>query len=100
MHAPTNIQIIGREVAIAWSDGSETYHPFEKLRAASPSASNMGEKDIFGQQYGGAGPKHFPGVRVLAWQQVGNYAVCFHFSDGHSSGLYTYEYLRSLGAQQ
>jgi DUF971 family protein len=97
MITPTNIQIVGEEVAIAWSDDRETYVPFEKLRAASPSASNMGEKDIFGNQYGGVGPKSFPGIKVLAWQLVGNYAVCFHFSDGHSSGLYTYEYLRTLG---
>ena len=97
MISPTNIQIIGEEIAVAWSDGLETYVPFEKLRAASPSASNMGEKDIFGHQYGGGGTKSFPGIKVLAWQLVGNYAVCFHFSDGHSSGLYTYEYLRTLG---
>ena len=30
------------------------------------------------------------------WAQVGNYAIQFNFSDGHKSGLYTYEYLRDL----
>jgi DUF971 family protein len=96
MHAPTNIQIIGREVAIAWSDGVETYHEFEKLRAASPSAANLGERDILGNQYGGNGPKSFPGVEVLGWEIVGNYALRFMFSDGHGSGLYSYDYLRKL----
>ena len=43
MHAPTNIQLIGTEVAIVWDDGAESYLACEKLRAASPSASNMGE---------------------------------------------------------
>ena len=96
MHAPLNIQIIGQEVAIAWDDGRETYFTFEQLRAASPSASNMGERDILGNRYGGDGPKRFPGVQVLGWEQVGNYAVRFDFSDGHRTGLYSYDYLRSL----
>lgn len=97
MHAPQNIQIIGREVAIAWADGVETYYHFEALRAASPSAANLGERDILGNQYGGNGPKSFPGVEVLGWEIVGNYALRFIFSDGHGTGLYSYDYLRKLG---
>ena len=96
MHAPTNIQIIGREVAIAWNDGVETYYGFEALRAASPSAANLGERDILGNQYGGNGPKSFPGVEVLGWEIVGNYALRFMFSDGHGTGLYSYDYLRKI----
>jgi DUF971 family protein len=96
MHAPVDIQIIGGEVAIAWDDGTESFLPFEKLRAASPSASNRGEQDIFGNQYGGDGPKKFPGVQVIGWERVGNYAIRFDFSDGHNTGLYSYDYLRAL----
>jgi DUF971 family protein len=98
MHAPVNIQLIGPEVAIVWADGAESYVTCEKLRAASPSASNQGERDIFGHQYGGDGPKQFPGVTVTGWQQVGNYAIRFDFSDGHNTGLYSYDYLRKLAA--
>ena len=98
MHAPTNIQIIGREVAIAWADGAESFIEFERLRAASPSAANKGERDILGNQYGGDGPKKFPGVEVVGWAVVGNYAIRFDFSDGHNTGLYSYEYLRKLAA--
>lgn len=98
MPTPVNIQLIGPEVAIAWSDGTETYHPMERLRAASPSAETQGERDILGRQYGGDGPKTFPGVTVLGWQQVGNYAICFSFSDGHRTGLYSFDYLRKLAA--
>jgi DUF971 family protein len=97
MPTPANIQIVGEEIAIAWSDGSESYLPFEKLRAASPSASNQGERDIFGRKYGGDGPRTFTGVSVLGWAQVGNYAIRFDFSDGHHTGLYTYDMLRRLG---
>ena len=98
MHQPLNIQLIGQEVAIVWDDGMETYFSFEKLRAASPSASNLGERDILGNQYGGDGPKRFPGVTVLGWERVGNYAIRFDFSDGHRTGLYSFDYLRTLAA--
>lgn len=96
MHAPTNVQIIGHEVAIVWEDGVESYFEFEKLRAASPSAANQGERDILGNQYGGGGSKKFPGIQVIGWERVGNYALRFDFSDGHNSGLYSFDYLRQL----
>ncbi len=99
MKAPTNIQLIGNEVAIIWSDGVETYFDCEKLRAASPSAEAKGEKDIFGKTHGGSDQKAFPGVRVLNWEKIGNYALRFDFSDGHRTGLYSYDYLRELAAR-
>lgn len=99
MNAPTKIELIGDEVAIVWDDGGESYFHTEKLRAASPSASNQGERDILGNQYGGDGPKQFPGVQVLGWERVGNYAIRFEFSDGHRTGLYSYDYLRALAAK-
>lgn len=99
MHTPTNVQVIGNEVAILWEDGVESYFDFEKLRAASPSAANMGERDILGNQYGGDGPKKFSGVQVVGWERVGNYALRFDFSDGHNTGLYSFDYLRELGSK-
>ena len=98
MHAPVNIQLIGSEVAIVWDDGVESYFTGEALRAASPSAETQGERDIFGQKYGGDGPRNFAGVSVLGWTQIGNYAIQFSFSDGHRTGLYSYDYLRKLAA--
>jgi DUF971 family protein len=97
MHTPAKVELIGQEVAIVWDDGRESYYPFEKLRAASPSAANLGERDILGNQYGGDGPKQFPGVTVVTWERVGNYAIRFDFSDGHRTGLYSFDYLRQLG---
>ena len=97
MNTPANVQVIGNEVAILWDDGVESYFNFEKLRAASPSAANQGERDILGNQYGGDGPKLFTGVQVVGWEKVGNYALRFDFSDGHNSGLYSFDYLRELG---
>ena len=99
MNLPTDIQIIGTEVAVIWNDGRESYYPFAKLRAASPSAETQGERDILGQKHGGHGPKNFDDVVVTGWEQIGNYALRFDFSDGHRTGLYSYEYLRKLAAE-
>ena len=96
MIQPTRIDTIADEVAIAWSDGQETYFKMETLRAASPSAENMGERDLLGKKFGGDGPKEFPGVTVSGWRLIGGYAIQFEFSDGHNTGLYSYEYLRKL----
>jgi DUF971 family protein len=96
MHLPIDVQLVGDEVAIRWSDGAESYFPTEMLRAASPSAETQGERDVLGNQYGGAGPKKFPGVRVSGWEQVGNYALRFDFSDGHRTGLYSFDYVRNV----
>jgi len=93
---PADVQLIGDEVAIRWSDGAETYVTAERLRAASPSAETQGERDVFGTRYGGGCDKNFGGVKVLGWEKVGNYALRFDFSDGHRTGLYSYDYLRKL----
>jgi DUF971 family protein len=94
---PADLQLIGDFVAIRWSDGIEDFLPMERLRAWSPSADNMGEKDLLGRQYGGDGPKEFPGVRVVSWQPVGGYAIVFAFSDGHRTGIFSFAYLREIG---
>jgi DUF971 family protein len=97
MHVPANVQLIGDEFAIAWDDGKESYFPAALLRAASPSAETQGERDILGNQYGGHPPRGFPGVQIVSWEPVGNYALRFDFSDGHRTGIYSFEYLRTLG---
>lgn len=96
---PLDVQLIGSEVAIRWSDGVESFITAAKLRANSPSAEVKGEQDIFGNQYGGEAPRSHEGIEVKDWEQVGNYAVRFDFSDGHRTGLYSYALLRELGSQ-
>jgi len=99
MIAPQDIQMIGSEIAVRWNDGKESYITFASLRAASPSAEVRGEQDIFGNKYGGEVPKNYVGVEVTGWEQIGNYAIRFEFSDGHRTGLYSYDLLRQLGEQ-
>lgn len=95
---PLDVQLIGSEVAIRWSDGGESFITFATLRANSPSAEVRGEQDIFGTKYGGEAPRSHVGVEVLGWERVGNYALRFDFSDGHRTGLFTYALLQRLGA--
>jgi DUF971 family protein len=97
MTRPSNIAAIGNEIAIVWEDGTETYISMDKLRAASPSAENTGERDLLGKVYGGTNQTDFSGVTVRTWRMMGGYAVQFDFSDGHCTGIYPYDYLRSLG---
>ncbi len=94
---PVDVQLIGSEIAIRWSDGRESFITFSVLRAASPSAEVRGERDIFGRQYGGDAAAAPTGVSVTGWEPIGNYALRFDFSDGHRTGLYSYELLRRLG---
>lgn len=96
MKTPQTVQLIGQEVAIVWNDGTEAYFTGPQLRAASPSAETKGEKDIFGNQYGGGEKKDFSQVQVLGFERVGNYALRFDFSDGHRTGLFGFELLQAL----
>jgi DUF971 family protein len=96
---PSDIQIIGEELAVKWDDGSETFVSLEKLRRHCPCAGCMGERDIMGNLYKGPdkpyGPKAFQFVRI---QNVGGYALQPVWGDGHATGLYSYDYLKRVAA--
>ena len=96
---PADLQLIGDFVALRWDNDHEDVFPMEFLRANSPSAERAGEPDLFGNIRGGDPRTEFPGVRVVDWEWVGRYAIRFQFSDGHGSGLYTFDLLRRLGEQ-
>jgi DUF971 family protein len=98
--SPTDIQAVERTFAIRWSDGREDYFDMELLRAISPSAENLGEADFFGNIRGGDPRVDYPGVRIVHWEKVGNYALRLFFNDGHSSGFYTFRYLRLIADKE
>jgi DUF971 family protein len=96
---PKAIQQIGNELAIAWSDGRETFVPLETLRRACPCASCGGEPDVLG-------PAIRPEVRyapgsfdLVGWEIVGGYGWQPRWGDGHRTGIYTFSYLQRLGAE-
>ena len=99
MLTPERIDSIGNEIAICWTDGTENFYPMERLRAWSPSAETAGERDLLGRRMGGDDRTEFPGVRVTGWQPVGGYAFAFRFSDGHQTGIYSYEYLKAIARE-
>lgn len=84
-----------RVLDIAFDDGSAFSLPFEYLRVYSPSAEVRGHGA--GQEVLQLGKRD---VGITALEPVGNYAVQPSFTDGHNTGLYTWEYLHKLGSEQ
>ncbi|MCL2657915.1 MAG: DUF971 domain-containing protein [Betaproteobacteria bacterium] len=94
---PTDIRLHqrSRQLEIAFSDGSHFMLPCEFLRVYSPSAEVRGHG--VGQEILQTGKRE---VAITALEPVGNYALKLVFSDGHDSGLYSWDYLYLLGEQQ
>ena len=94
---PVDIQPIGSELAIKWDDGSEDFIPLERLRRTCPCAGCQGEVDIMGQLHKNPDkplpPTAFNLVRI---ERVGGYAIQPVWADGHSSGLYSFDYLKRV----
>ena len=80
---------------VAFDDGTTFSLSFEFLRVHSPSAEVRGHGA--GQEVLQTGKRD---VEIKALQPVGNYAIQPYFSDGHDTGLYSWDYLYHLGANQ
>jgi DUF971 family protein len=80
---------------VGFDDGTLFRIPFELMRVYSPSAEVQGHGP--GQEVLQTGKRH---VGIEALEAVGNYAVQPTFSDGHSSGIFSWEYLHHLGTEQ
>jgi DUF971 family protein len=95
---PTDIQQIGEELAVRWDDGSETFVSLEALRRHCPCAGCKGEVDIMGNVYKNPprplAANAFKLVRIMT---VGGYAVQPVWADGHTTGIYSFEYLKRVG---
>ncbi len=102
---PTAIKIhvkTGAGVDIAWADGHESHFDYPYLRDNCPCATcndERGKKEAFA----GAAlapsavlPMFKPKPRAQSATQVGNYAIQINFNDGHSTGIFSYDYLRSM----
>ncbi len=89
------VQQRARTLEIAFEDGREATLSHEFLRVYSPSAEVRGHGP--GQEVLQVGKRD---VVLLDVEQVGNYAVKLIFSDGHESGLYSWDYLYDLASQQ
>jgi len=94
---PQDITVHGqsRVLEVGFSDGARFRIPFELMRVYSPSAEVQGHGP--GQETLQTGKRE---VELEALDPVGNYAVQPRFSDGHDTGIYTWDYLYFLGSQQ
>ena len=94
---PTALTVHGasRVLEVRYADGAEFRLPFELLRVYSPSAEVQGHGP--GQEVLQTGKRE---VTIVAVEPVGNYAIKPIFSDGHESGLYSWQYLYELGTRQ
>jgi len=94
---PRSVALGARDVSILWSDGHASVFANQNLRESWPCALCQGE----GNPVTGGGRLPMvqnvpPDVKATKFQMVGLYAVAFAWSDGHSHGIYPYDYLLSL----
>lgn len=94
---PTEITLHkqSRVLEVAFDDGKRFQLTCEYLRVFSPSAEVRGHGP--GQEVLQVGKKD---VEITAIEPVGHYAVSLVFSDGHDSGIYSWDYLYDLGMEQ
>jgi DUF971 family protein len=102
---PTSVKIhvsSGTGVDITWSDGHQSHFDFAYLRDHCPCATCNEERDKKEQLTSASGsqfaaiPMFKPKAKAQSASQVGNYAIQVSFSDGHSTGIYSYDHLRSI----
>ena len=94
---PTDIKVhqMSRRLEVAFSDGARFEYPFEFLRVMSPSAEVRGHGP--GQETLQTGKRD---VDLSSVEPVGNYALQPTFSDGHATGIYSWDYLYDIGVNQ
>ncbi len=88
-----------RGLTIEWADGATSYYPIAYLRKMSPSADQRQLREemasnpltVLPASAATRGP-----VTADAAELVGNYAIRIRFSDGHDTGIYSWEYLRRI----
>jgi len=89
------VHMQSRTLEVGFEGGVQFSLPFEFLRVYSPSAEVRGHGP--GQEVLQTGKRD---VSLTALEPVGNYAVQPHFSDGHNTGIYSWDYLHWLGSNQ
>jgi DUF971 family protein len=98
-HTPNPLDIVlhnaSKVLEIAFDNGNTYRIPFELMRVYSPSAEVQGHGP--GQEVLQTGKRH---VGITALEFVGHYGVQPSFSDGHNSGIFSWDYLYNMGAQQ
>jgi DUF971 family protein len=93
---PLVTQQIGSELAISWNDGIESYIELERLRRSCPCAACGGEPDLLGRKQRSNVTYLQESFVLRTVVPIGGYALQFGWADGHSTGIYSFDYLRKL----
>lgn len=101
---PEKVRVLlteGKGLEIDWVDGHRSAWTFAWLRAACPCATCIDERKAEGRKAGQPQPKpaallpmYTPPAKPASAHAVGRYAIQFNWLDGHSAGIYSWEYLR------
>jgi len=105
---PTEISRVDHRIVIEWSDGARLTYAPAKLRSACPCATcreKHGGTEKTAEGTGAKKPALLPvlslaearPIAIEKMRPVGNYAYNIAFSDGHDSGLFTFDYLYTIG---
>jgi DUF971 family protein len=91
----------GEGVEITWSDGHASRYDFPYLRDHCPCATCNDERlkkdqQIAKQGSGAILPMYKPKVKANSATAVGNYAIQINFSDGHTTGIFSFDHLREI----
>lgn len=95
---PVNLRKDGDDrLVIAWSDGRSTVHTWQQLRASCPCATCREERNVPPDPFRIINPAEVSGpLRPVAMTPVGHYAYKIAWSDGHDTGIYSFDLLRQL----
>ncbi|MDA4117712.1 MAG: DUF971 domain-containing protein [Thaumarchaeota archaeon] len=97
MPLPKKVTLGPSQVLIEWGDGHRAVHSNKALREACPCALCAGEPPAIGlSRIIPLAPAAPEGVSALKFSMVGRYAISFSWSDGHSTGIYPYDYLLGI----
>ena len=95
---PTSLKRIGeQELAIVWSDGQRRVYAIAELRDRCPCATCREKRSAPPPLLQVLKPEEAKPLALAGMQPVGHYAYSLEFSDGHDTGIYTFELLRELG---
>ena len=94
--SPTALAVVGNELALAWSDGTEQFVSLRALREACPCALCEGEPDVMGNKVVLKKQLTAESFLLKKYEFLGGYGIQFFWGDGHSSGIYSYRYLRGF----
>jgi DUF971 family protein len=103
---PQKVRVLiteGKGMEIDWVDGHRSAWSFAWLRDACPCATCVEERKADGRKIGQPKPKptavlpmYTPPAKPASAQAVGRYAIQFNWQDGHSGGIYSWDYLRRV----